>query len=209
MKKVIHSNKKKVVRAGDAYSRLSIISEVFGHNRRRFLCQCVCGGMKEVSLSSLTEGRVKSCGCLSRELARGRLLRHGSTKTKLYNCWSDMKRRAKARSSCDVFPPWSDFQTFKVWSLGNGYDETLVLCRKGDVGDYHPDNVSWGTKQKNCEEAHARNWEVTTPAGEVLQIYNLHTFCRENKLSPSCMSQVANNKIGYKSHRGYKVRRLT
>ena len=32
-----------------------------------WLCKCDCGNIKEISTSNLTLGRIKSCGCLSKE----------------------------------------------------------------------------------------------------------------------------------------------
>lgn len=40
------------------------------HSALYYLCLCDCGATKEVNSSSLRQGRSKSCGCLSREVAK-------------------------------------------------------------------------------------------------------------------------------------------
>ena len=53
----------------------------------------------------------------------------------------------------------------------------------------------------------ADDWEVTTPANEVLLINNMLEFCRQHKLNASAMSAVAR---GRKSmYKGYKCKKLT
>lgn len=53
----------------------------------------------------------------------------------------------------------------------------------------------------------ADDWEVTTPANEVLLINNMLEFCRKHKLNASAMSAVAR---GRKSmYKGYKCKKLT
>lgn len=56
------------------FGRLTVIQKL--ESRRtsggniivRWLCRCVCGSEKIVSTNSLRQGKVKSCGCLNREL---------------------------------------------------------------------------------------------------------------------------------------------
>lgn len=49
---------------GQRFGRLVTI-QYLGH--RRYLCKCDCGTVKEVATRSMTEGLVKSCGCIWRE----------------------------------------------------------------------------------------------------------------------------------------------
>ncbi len=53
-------------------SRLTILKEV-GVNKHRktlVLCRCECGKEKVILQSSINSGRVKSCGCLRKEVAK-------------------------------------------------------------------------------------------------------------------------------------------
>ena len=59
------------VKVGDVYTRLTVIEEPFskrdasGTCKRFVKCQCSCGTIKVVSLSSLRMKSTKSCGCLN------------------------------------------------------------------------------------------------------------------------------------------------
>lgn len=53
----------------------------------------------------------------------------------------------------------------------------------------------------------ADDWEVTTPANEVLLINNMLEFCRKHKLNASAMSAVARGKKSM--YKGYKCKKLT
>lgn len=68
-----------VIRVGEKYSRLLIVSEIeplSGH--RRVLCRCDCGNMHEVGLAHLRSGKIKSCGCLFLGHARNQPTRERS-----------------------------------------------------------------------------------------------------------------------------------
>tara|TARA_R110000851_G_scaffold310397_1_gene470187 strand:+ start:167 stop:529 length:363 start_codon:yes stop_codon:yes gene_type:complete len=113
-----------------------------------------------------------------------------------------MRRRSKMRDNCYVDNEWNDFLNFKNWSLKNGYSSDLILCRKGDTGNYSPNNVRWGTSQSNVEESLAKRYLVTKPSGDQEVVYNMNKFCRENNLDPCHMSKVSNGKA--KKHKQYK-----
>ena len=53
----------------------------------------------------------------------------------------------------------------------------------------------------------ADDWEVITPANEVLLITNMLEFCRQRKLNASSMSAVARGKKSM--YKGYKCKKLT
>lgn len=70
-----------------------------------WMCLCTCGNKKPVSYNSLAEGKVKSCGCLHREMARDKGFRNrkhggysmqssGSDRIK-YQCLVNMRERAR------------------------------------------------------------------------------------------------------------------
>ena len=50
---------------GEVFGRLTVISPSYRKGRQYWNCLCECGNYKEASTSSLTIGRVKSCGCLN------------------------------------------------------------------------------------------------------------------------------------------------
>lgn len=55
--------KRNEVIEGQKYGRLTIIKEVppIGH-KRRILCKCDCGNIKEYSMDRVIHGRTQSCG---------------------------------------------------------------------------------------------------------------------------------------------------
>ena len=67
-----------------------------------------------------------------------------------------MLGRASNRKDCEVCEAWQDWKAFKEWALSNGYEDTLLLCRNADVGDYCPNNARWDTKSNNSLEATGR-----------------------------------------------------
>ena len=122
-----------------------------GTTKRRLLCECVCGEVRKVTLDTLTRGVSTNCGCLSREESE---LFHGESKTRLYQCWANMKGRCRSRGdSCNYSPLWENYLPFKEWALTNGYDDSKILLRGTaefpDQGDYEPDNCRWGGKLDN------------------------------------------------------------
>ena len=53
-----------------------------------------------------------------------------------------------------------------------------------------------------CGGKKAKDYSFINPQGELIQVHNLHKFCRENKLDQRNMNAV--NKGKTKSHRGWK-----
>ena len=54
---------------GQKYGKLTIIKEVSPiGNKRRILCKCDCGNIKEYSMDRVIHGRTQSCGCLRNEM---------------------------------------------------------------------------------------------------------------------------------------------
>lgn len=60
------------VQEGQVFGRLTVVSEITGAKRRRFLLRCSCGGSANVLLTHLIDAQQKSCGCLRREASRNR-----------------------------------------------------------------------------------------------------------------------------------------
>lgn len=56
-------------------------------------------------------------------------------------------------------------------------------------------NLEWVTKQRNIEHGKSRSFIITRPDGEVLEIFNLSKFCRENNLHLGAMHEMATGRI--------------
>jgi len=61
-------------------NRLTILKELGPNKHRKILvlCKCECGKEKVIVKSSITSGRIKSCGCLRQEKATERIIKIGA-----------------------------------------------------------------------------------------------------------------------------------
>lgn len=118
-----------------------------------YLCRCVCGKEKNVLLSNLRSGKVKSCGCMRASLISKARTKHGdSVKSspyyRLYRIWNDMihQRRIESYEEQEIIPvfkDWSKWESFKAWALANGYSDDKKLTRISYYEGYFPDNCIW------------------------------------------------------------------
>src|SRR4030067_1015352 len=126
------------------------------------VCQCECGEIIKVSMSNLTNGHTKSCGCKKNQLCAKAQLVHGESRSKLHGVWNSMLQRCNNPNTeayknyggrgIRVCEEWKEYENFRSWSLSNEYNETLTLDRRHVNKDYCPENcrwVDWETQQNN------------------------------------------------------------
>jgi hypothetical protein len=126
--------------------------------------------------------------------------------TPAYSHWAGMLRRCydqKHQESsptyigCTVCDEWHNFQVFAEWYyLQEMYNEKWVHLDK-DIkvkGNkvYSPSACKLVTAIENTVAASARSYKFTDPSGEVISVYNLSEFCRNQGLDTGHMAAVNN-----------------
>lgn len=150
---------------GKRFGELTVTGEreTDKYGRKLWVCRCQCGRMTSAYTNDLTQGKVKSCGCLRKKTAAERKTTHGGYGTRLYNIWKGMKERCFNPAYRDyphyggrgiiVCAEWADsFAAFRDWAMGNGYAPHLTIERRNVDGNYEPENCTWITlseQQKN------------------------------------------------------------
>ena len=138
-----------------------------------WICACECGNKKSVRGSNLTNGDVRSCGCLRRELVIRRLTKHGGKSRKRtapeYRAWQQMLGRCYRATNPNfrnyggrgikVAPEWqSDFVVF-LRDVGPRPSSRHSLDRfPENNGDYRPGNVRWATKKQQNRNQRRNVW---------------------------------------------------
>ena len=143
----------------DKYGMLTIIEKApdialpCGQKNKAFLCRCDCGREKVIRKVHLFRGRIKSCGCLGKDV-------YGESNTKLYTVWNSIRTRCKPNHhekhiyhdrGISVCKEWLDsFQAFKSWAIENGYKHGLQIDRIDNYLGYSPENCRFVDSKTNC-----------------------------------------------------------
>lgn len=65
-----------------------------------------------------------------------------------------------------------------------------------DKSNNHVNNLEWVTNQYNAEHSHSKCYKIKTPKGDIIEVYNLRKFCRENNLNTGPLYTIGKTK-GY------------
>ena len=121
--------------------------------------------------------------------------------TKAYRCWVRMLERCYSCKyhknkptyiGCTVDVSWHNFQVFAKWYAENyidGYHLDKDIKLKGNRV-YGPETCMFVSLTDNNIEAQAKSYTLISPDGEIVKVYNLAEFCRNNNLSPKGISLV-------------------
>jgi len=149
---------------GTKFHRLTVVSKAFINpkwNRERYAAKfkCECGNIKNMDISSVKIGFVKSCGCQMTKNRRTASLLNGRYR-KLYHIWCNMRRRCKKPTDrayylygargIKICSEWDNsYLIFKDWALSHNYKQHLSINRIDPHGNYCPKNCEWLTRSEN------------------------------------------------------------
>lgn len=154
---------------GVRFGRLVSIKQV-GSRRGKalWLCQCDCGNTVEIVGQRIRRGMTRSCGCLQKEEASAKRLRHGATQRNsrwpewgIYRAMINRCHREKTHNFHNyggrgivVCDRWrfgdansSGFECF-IADMGRRPAPELSIDRKDHDGNYEPSNCRWATSSE-------------------------------------------------------------
>lgn len=125
------------------------------HGQAKWFCRCECGKEKIIAGYHLTQGKIKSCGCLRSIVGKQTKTTHGKSGTRAHTSWMKMRQRC-TDSNCTgyenyggrgikVDPAFDTFEGFlqHIGECPAGYS----LDRIDYNGDYAPGNVRWADRK--------------------------------------------------------------
>lgn len=197
----------------EKHGRLTIVSDPFykgiGKRKQYYVSTiCECGVSKDIRVSHIKSGLIRSCGCFRNQQNLIRSITHGLTRHPLYGVWLNMRNRCYRPNNerysdyggrgVQVCEAWkNDFKSFYDWAISNGWQKGLnldkdIIPEKLGIPAvlYSPDVCCFVTVQENN-----RNKKNTLRANKVAEIRSLHSAGRATISELSQMYGVARSTI--------------
>ena len=205
---------KKLDLSGEKFGLLSVIEAGKQEkSKTTWLCRCECGGTVVIKTAYLRNGDTKSCGCFQKKNPSN--LKHGhnraGARSRVYGVWSSMKTRCSNPAATDY--QWYGAKGIKVskrWMLFDNFladmgspGDGMTIDRINPKGNYCKSNCRWLASSENTARAFAKNYTLVSPGGDVVEIYNLAAFARDNNLSLSGLSSVTTERCAH--HKGWTL----
>lgn len=133
-------------------------------------CECVCGQKTIVASKHLRQGRIKSCGCLQKEMVSKRFSKHKLVESSEYVSWCGMKYRCYnvgcksyinyGGRGIAVCERWlQSFENF-LEDMGKKPSPIHSIDRINNNGNYEPGNCRWATPPQQGRNVR-RNVNIT------------------------------------------------
>jgi len=153
------------------FGRLTVVGKSeFRRNSKIFWdCICACGNSKTVRGGDICSGKIRSCGCLQKEINIKVNTTHGyADKIREYNIWQSMKARCKNPSNSHyknyggrgiiVCDRWKESFVNFLTDMGMRPSDEHSIERINNDGNYEPENCKWGTEGEQQRNKTSNVW---------------------------------------------------
>lgn len=179
---------------GIKFGRLKVLSKYKDNPISKLIrweCECDCGNIIQINTGNLIYSNTRSCGCLRVDVSHKVNLKHGRSKSPIFNIWSAMKARCyyqKGKHYSDyggrgikVCDRWlNSFDEFYE-DMGDRPTSKHSLDRIDVNGDYEPSNCRWATKMEQVNNT--RKTLFLTYNGTTKSISDWSRFLGINKMT--------------------------
>lgn len=180
---------KKTDLTGGMYGMWTVLyrlQEPSTNGRKKYVCRCLCGTMREVDGRHLSNGTSSSCGCAGIDALKERFTTHGMTGTPTYSSWANMRQRCTNPQNeewvnyggrgIQILDGWEDFQRFyaDMGDCPTGYS----IDRKDVNAHYCKENCRWSD---NGVQSHGRRklvYKNTTTVSRFIGVVWHKASCR-------------------------------